>query len=113
MLNAIIRWILLALALILVAKIVPGVNIADFWAALWAIAIIGIVNIFLKPILLILTLPINLITLGLFTFIINAGLFALSAFFVPGFEVEGFFPALLGSLFFSLFSLIINAIAKK
>ncbi|HSA07329.1 MAG TPA: phage holin family protein [Candidatus Gastranaerophilales bacterium] len=108
MLISIFRWIILALALILVAKIVPGIEIVGFLAALFAVAVISLVNIFIKPLIIFLTLPINILTLGLFTFIINAALFGLAAFLAPGFTVGGFFPAILGSVLFSIFSLIIN-----
>ena len=108
MFNAILRWIVLALALILVAKIVPGMEIANFVAALFAVVVISLVNIFLKPLVMFLTLPINLLTLGLFTFVVNAALFALAAFFAPGFTIGGIFPALLGSILFSFLSLLIN-----
>ena len=108
MLKSIIKWVLFALALILVAKITPGVEISSFIAAMIAIAVIGLINVFIKPIITILTLPINILTLGLFTFIINAALFGLTAFLVPGFSVGGFFPAIVGSILFSIFSMIIN-----
>ena len=112
MIRAIIKWILFALALIFIAKIVPGIKIEGFTTALFAVFIIGLVNIFIKPIIALLTLPINLLTLGLFTLVINAALFALSAYFVPGFNVSGFFSALIGSILFSIFSMIINASGK-
>lgn len=108
MFTAILRWILLALALILVAKIVPGMEISSFLAALFGVVIIALVNIILRPLILLLTLPINLLTLGLFTFVINAALFALAAFFAPGFNIGGFFPAFLGSILYSILSLVIN-----
>lgn len=112
MIKAVVKWILFALALILIAKIVPGIKVEGFKTALFAVAIIGIVNMFIKPIISLLALPINLLTLGLFTLVINAGLFALSAYFVHGFNVGGFVPALLGSILFSIFSVIINASGK-
>lgn len=108
MLNAIIRWVLLALAVMLVAFIVPGIQVAGFLAALIAALIIGIVNLFIRPIVMALTLPINLLTLGLFTFIVNAFLLWLVGVITPGFTVAGFIPALLGSLLLSIFSVLIN-----
>ena len=108
MLNAIIRWVLLALAVMLVAFIVPGIQVAGFLAALIAALIIGIVNLFIRPIVMALTLPINLLTLGLFTFIINALLLWLVGIITPGFTVAGFVPALLGSLLLSILSVLIN-----
>lgn len=113
MLGTIVKWIILAFALILVAKITPGMEISGFIAALISVAVIALVNIFIKPIVVFLTLPINIITLGLFLFVINALMFGLAAFLVPGFSVEGFFPALLGSVFYSILSLIINMAVGK
>ncbi len=112
MIRSVIKWFLFALALILIAKIVPGIIVESLKAALFAVIIIGLVNMFIKPIISFLTLPINLLTLGLFTLVINAALFALSAYFVPGFNVGGFVPALVGSILFSILSMIINASGK-
>lgn len=110
MLGMIVRWVLYTLSLLFVAWAVPGVTLAGFMPALWATLVIGIVNIFIKPVLILLTLPINLLTLGLFTFIINAFLFWLVSRIVPGFMVTGFLAALLGSILFSFISLFINGI---
>jgi len=108
MINLAIRWILLALSLILVAWIVPGIAINGFFAALLAALVIGIVNILIRPIVVALTLPINLLTLGLFTFVINALLLMLVAAIVPGFTVAGFGAALIGSILLSILSVVIN-----
>lgn len=108
MFTAIVKWLILALSLILVAKITPGMEIAGFMAALFAVVAISIVNTFIKPIIMFFALPLNILTFGLFIFVINALLFAFSAFIVPGFSVEGFFPALLGSILYSLLSLVVN-----
>lgn len=108
MLNLALRWVLLALSLIFVAWIVPGISIGGFLSALFAALIIGIVNVLIRPIVLALTLPINLLTLGLFTFIINAVLLMLVAVIVPGFTVAGFIAALIGSILLSILSVIIN-----
>ena len=110
MIGAIIRLLLLALALFFVAWAVPGISLAGFVPALWAALAIGLINIFIKPLILLLTLPINLLTLGLFTFIINALLFWLVGNIVPGFVVSGFLAALLGSILLSIVSLLINMI---
>lgn len=108
MLRSIIKWVFFALALILIAKIVPGIAISGFIAALIASLVIGVINLFIKPIIQILTLPINILTLGLFTLIINAVLFGLAAYLVPGFSISGFLPALIGSVLFSILSVLIN-----
>jgi len=112
MIRTLIKWALFALALILIAKIVPGIAISGFVTALIAALVIGLVNILIKPIITILTLPINILTLGLFTLVINMALFALSAYFVPGFHIGGIIPALIGSILFSILSMIINASGK-
>jgi putative membrane protein len=108
MLTTVIRLLLLAFSLILVAKIIPGIAITGFLAALIAVIAISFVNMFIKPLVMILTLPINILTLGLFTIVINAALFGLAAYVVPGFSVGGFIPALFGSILFSILSMIIN-----
>ncbi len=108
MLFMLIRWVLFALALLFTAWVVPGISLAGFASALWVALVIGLVNIFIRPILLILTLPINLLTLGLFTFVINALMFLLVAKLVPSFGVDGFWAALLGSIVLSILSIFIN-----
>lgn len=105
----ILRWILFALALLFIAWLIPGIHIGSFQAALLAAFVIGLVNIFIRPLFVILTLPITILTLGIFIFIINALLFLLVAHVVPGFEVDGFFSALLGSILLSIISLFINS----
>lgn len=108
MLSLLLRWVLFALALLFTAWIVPGISFAGFSSALLAALVIGLVNIFIRPIFLILTLPLNLLTLGLFTFIINALMFLLVAKIVVGFTVTGFLAALLGSIVLSILSIFIN-----
>lgn len=113
MLNNIIRLVLLALALLLVAWMIPGITINGFIAALVAAVVIGMVNFFIRPLVMILTIPINILTLGLFTFVVNALLFWLVGAVVPGFEVAGFLPALFGSIFLSFLSMMINWASKE
>ena len=108
MLFLLIRWMLFALALLFVAWVVPGISLSGFSAALWSAIVIGLVNIFIKPVLILLTLPINILTLGLFTFVINALMLLLVAKLVDGFNVDGFLAALLGSVVLSIISLFIN-----
>ena len=110
MFAMIIRWVLLALALLFVAWLVPGISFAGFSAALWAAFVMGLVNVFIRPVFFLLTLPINFLTLGLFTFIINALMFLFVAKLVPGFNVTGFVAALLGSLVLSIISTFINRV---
>jgi putative membrane protein len=106
MLTLIARWIINAAVLLLVAYIYPGVQIESFGAALLAALVLGLVNAIVRPILVVLTLPVTLLTLGLFLFVINALLFWFVAEVVHGFSVGGFGAALLGSILYSLFTLL-------
>ncbi len=108
--NTLLRWVAYSLAIMLIAWIVPGIHISGLAAALLAIVIIGLINLIVKPILLFLTLPLNVITFGLFTLILNALLFMLAGKLSPGFVVDGFWSALLGSLILSFLSSPINRI---
>lgn len=105
-----LRWIMFALAIIFVSWIVPGIEVSGFLPAMLVVVIIALINTFIKPFLQIITLPINILTLGLFSLVINALLLMLAGFLSPGFEVEGFLSALLGSIVLSLFTLGINKI---
>jgi putative membrane protein len=93
-----------AFALILVAEFIPGIQVDSVVTALLAAFMLGILNVLVRPVLVILTLPITLVTLGLFVFVINAFIFWFVASFIDGFTVNGFFPALIGSLIVSLVS---------
>jgi putative membrane protein len=106
MLNLIARWIINAAALLLVAYLYPGVTVESFWAAVVAALVLGLVNAVLRPILVILTLPVTLLTLGLFIFVINAALFWLVANIVQGFGVTGFGAAFIGSILYSVITLV-------
>ncbi len=108
----ILRWVLVALALMGVAYLIPGIHVETFWVALLGALVLGLINAFLRPILLVLTLPVNILTLGLFTIVINALLLWLAATLVPGFEVDGFVPALLGALLLWLVSMLANALVR-
>lgn len=109
--HIIFKWIISALSILLVAYALPklglpGITIASFYTAFIVALVLGLLNITLKPILVILTLPINLLTLGLFTFVINGFLFWFVATFIEGFKTEGFMGALVGAFFVSLISMI-------
>jgi len=106
MLTLLARWVLNAAALLLVAYIYPGVNVESFVAALIAALVLGLVNAVVRPLLVILTLPVTLLTLGLFLFVINALCFWLVAEVVKGFSVSGFAAALIGSILYSLITLL-------
>jgi putative membrane protein len=110
MISVLLRWFLNALALFLVSKMVPGVILEDFSAALVAIIIISLLNILIKPILILLTLPITILTLGLFTVIINAVLLLLAGAITPGFGVDGFGAALVGSILFTVISMLLRSV---
>ncbi len=108
MIRLLIRWILYAAGLIFTAWIIPGIEINTFWTAMFACVIIALINTFIKPVLNLITLPINIITIGLFSLILNALLFMLAGWITPGVEIDGFLSALLGSVVFSVCSLIIS-----
>jgi putative membrane protein len=108
-LTLIIHWIVAALVLLLVGWLIPGIEISGFGVALVAALVIGIINLLIRPIVMLLTLPINILTLGLFALVINALLFALAAWMVPGFEIFSFWSALLGSLLLAILSALINS----
>lgn len=108
-----LRWLLLAGALLLVAHVYPGVQVKSFGSALLAAAVLGLLNTLLRPLLVLLTLPVTLLTLGLFLFVINAAMFWMAASVLQGFHVNGFVAALIGSLIYSVLGLLIDALTKK
>lgn len=107
------KWLLSATALLAVAHLYSGVELQGFTAALLAALVIGLFNVFLRPVLILLTLPVTLLTLGLFLFVINALLFSAAASVLDGFQVRGFTAALLGSLLYSMFSLLIDSALER
>ncbi|MGZ5034042.1 MAG: phage holin family protein [Usitatibacter sp.] len=106
MLTLLARWIINAAALLLVAYLYPGVQVESFLAALLAALVLGLINAVVRPILVLLTLPVTILTLGLFLFVINAALFWLAAEIVHGFRVTGFGAAFIGSILYSLITLL-------
>ncbi len=98
MTHIFIHWCVGAFALLVVSQLIPGVTVTGLVPALVAAAALGFLNILVRPILFVLTLPINILTLGLFSFILNAGLFWLAASWIDGFSVTGFMTALFGSV---------------
>ncbi|MBH9551822.1 phage holin family protein [Inhella gelatinilytica] len=108
--KLLLRWLLLALALLLVAHVAPGIEVNHLGAALVAAAVLGLFNTLLRPVLVVLTLPITIVTLGLFLFVINALLFWATASVLDGFSVANFGAALLGSLMYSVLGLLIDAV---
>lgn len=111
--KLILTWLLSGCALLLVAYLYPGVQVQSFGSALIAAFVIGLFNMVLRPVLVILTLPVTVVTLGLFLFVINALLFWAAASVLDGFHVSGFWAALLGSLIYSLITLVVNEALKS
>ena len=109
MTKLLVKWLLSATALMAVAYLYSGVQLSGFAAALWASLIIGLLNSLVRPVLLLLTLPITVLTLGLFFFIINALMFYAASGLSSGFEVSGFGAALIGSLLYSVAGLLIDS----
>lgn len=100
-----LRWLLNALALLVVAYVFPGwIHLSGFLAAVVAAVLLGIVNAVIRPVALVLTLPLNIVTLGLFTFVINAAMLLFVAWILPGMEVHGFWAAVLASIAISVVS---------
>lgn len=104
MLILILKWIAFALIITFIGWLVPGISVENFISAMIVTVVIALINAFIKPIIMFLTLPINILTLGILTLIINALLFMFAAYLVPGIEVDGFLNALLGSILLSIFS---------
>lgn len=113
MMKTLIRWLLLAAALLLVAHLYPGVQVRSFVSALIAALVLGLLNTLLRPLLVLLTLPVTVLTLGLFLFIINALMFWAAAFVLDGFGVNGFTAALIGSLIYSLCGMVIDVVMER
>lgn len=111
--RLILRWLLAACALLLVAYLYDGVQVRSFPSALIAAAVIGLFYMVLRPVLVLLTLPVTLITLGLFLFVINALLFWAAASVLDGFQVRGFGAALLGSLIYSALMIVVDAALSR
>jgi putative membrane protein len=111
--DMIANWLIATLAVVVTAYLLPGVYVEGVLAAVVAALVLGIVNVFLKPIVVVLTLPINILTLGLFTFVINACLVLLTAMVVPGFGVDGFLWAAMFSLVLSIVHATMHIISNR
>jgi len=110
MTNLVLKWALNSFALFFVMKLVSGIQIDRFQDLLLATLVLGLLNAFLRPIIILLTLPVTLLTLGLFTLVINGLMFYIASRLVPGFHVTGFGAAFLAALLFSLFSFVLNLV---
>jgi len=111
--RIIVRWLLLAAALLLVARLYPGVSVSTYGSALTAAFVIGLFNALLRPVLVLLTLPVTLLTLGLFLFVINAAMFYWAAGVLDGFNVSSFGAALIGSLLYTLCGMVIDVAMER
>ena len=107
--KLILKWLLSAAALLFVAYMYDGVQLKSFQAALIAAFVIGLLNTLVRPILIVLTLPVTIITVGLFLFVINALMFWAAASLLSGFNVTGFWAAMIGSVLYSVLSMLINS----
>ena len=113
MLKLLVRWLLLAAALLLVAYLYPGVAVASFGTAMIAALVLGLLNTVVRPLLVLLTLPVTLLTLGLFLFVINALMFWAAASVLSSFHVASFTAALIGSLLYSLCGMVIDVAVER
>ncbi len=111
--KLIVRWLLLAAALLLVAHLYPGVTVASYGAAMVAALVLGLLNTLVRPLLVLLTLPVTVLTLGLFLFVINALMFWSAAGVLSGFHVTGFGAALIGSVIYSLCGMVIDVAMER
>jgi putative membrane protein len=106
-------WILNAVSLLVVAYILPGIVVASFWSAMWAALVLGLINMLVKPLFVLLTLPITIVTIGLFLFVINALMFWLAGSILSGFKVTGFWWAVGGAFLYSLISGFLTNLINK
>ena len=111
--GILIRWLSTTGAIILTAYLLNGIHVDGFFAAFLAAAILGILNALFRPVALLITLPINVLSLGLFTFIINALMLKMASGVISGFDVDGFGSAILGSLMISAISWLLNSFIGK
>ncbi|MEX0933259.1 MAG: phage holin family protein [Candidatus Paceibacterota bacterium] len=109
MINLLLSLLITALSILLVGEVIPGIEVVNFTNAVIAAIVLGIINITLKPLLFILTLPINILTLGLFSFLLNGFFFYFVSELVSGFSVNGFWAAIFGSIIVSLITSAFNS----
>ncbi len=113
MLKLLAKWLLSASALLFVAYLYSGVQITSFTAALLAAFVIGLLNVVMRPVLVVLTLPVTILTLGLFLFVVNALVFWAAASLLDGFQVRGFWAALIGSLLYTVLGMVIESALER
>ncbi len=110
--KLLLKWLIMAVSIVIAAYFIPGVRIGSFLSAVWVALFLGVVNVLVRPVLILITLPINILTLGLFTFVINAALILLASSVIKGFEVSGFWWAVLYSIVLSIVNYLINLIIQ-
>ena len=113
MIRLLVVWLINAVALIAVAYLMPGIAVSSFGAALVAALVLGLVNAVVRPLLVLLTLPVTILTLGLFIFVLNGLLFWMVGSWLQGFEVAGFWPAVFGAIVFSIISWALSALVLR
>ncbi len=111
--NYILKILLAAVAVVILAKLLPGVSVDSYTTAIWVAFLIGILDSIVKPVFVVLTLPITVLTLGLFLFVINAGLILMANSWIDGFSVSGFWAALLFSILLSFLESILYKVLEK
>ncbi|KAF1009888.1 MAG: phage holin family protein [Burkholderia sp.] len=108
--TVILTWIINAIALLLIAYLVPSIYIKSFWTALLIAVVLGLINTIIRPALILLTLPVTIVTLGLFILVVNAFCFWFASSLLKGFEVSGFWSACFGSILYSIVSWLMSAL---
>jgi len=108
-----VRWFFLTIAITIAAYLIKGIQVGGFFSALMAAAILGVLNVFFRPILLVLTLPLNILTFGLFTFVINAILLLMASGVISGFSVNTFWSAVFGSVIISIINWILSSMINE
>jgi putative membrane protein len=111
--GILIRWLTTTAAIVATAYLLDGIQVSGFLSAVFAAAILGILNAFFRPIALLITLPINILSLGLFTFLINALMLKMASGIIPGFDVYGFWTAIFGSFLISVISWLLNSFISE
>ena len=112
-LRLVLVWLINTVALIAVAYLMPSITVSDFTAALVAALVLGLVNAVIRPVLVLLTLPVTILTLGLFIFVLNGRLFWGVASWLEGFSVAGFWSGVLGAILFSIVSWLLSALVQR
>ena len=112
-LRLVLVWLVNTVALVAVAYLMPSITVSDFTAALIAALVLGLVNAVVRPVLVLLTLPVTILTLGLFIFVLNGLLFWMVGSWIEGFGVAGFWSAVLGAILFSIVSWLLSALVQR